>query len=309
MVVTAPMRSIALAGASLTRARRCRATRASQKAVGLHLGLRPTCKRTAFSGTIDIRVFSGGTRTRVGMHDESMSLALPSSWVQSHRPIRAAADGLWSAMAEADAGARYDGRAKAYDRVVGNAAYNRLVWGARTADYRRFAAEAVAAGEGPLLDAGCGSCVFTAAAYVATTRPVLLVDRSIGMLAAARDRLAWLNGGTPPPNCTFLQADLLDLPLRPAAFGAGLCMGMLHLFDDPAAVLARLAPLRAPGGRLFATSLVTDRAVGRAMLRALHRRGEVATPRDAATTLNAARQAFGDVAWIERRGSMAYVRA
>ena len=37
--------------------------------------------------------------------------------------------------------------------------------GLNPAAYRAFAAEAVATGSGPLLDAGCGTAVFTADAY------------------------------------------------------------------------------------------------------------------------------------------------
>ncbi len=54
----------------------------------------------------------------------------------------------------------YDRHAVMYDRVIGSPLYNRLIWRTRTADHTAFAAEAVAAGDG-LLDAGCGTAIFT----------------------------------------------------------------------------------------------------------------------------------------------------
>lgn len=111
-------------------------------------------------------------------------------------------------------GAPYDSRAAAYDRVVGSTLYNRLIWGASTDLYRAFARRAVASGDGPLLDAGAGSAVFTDRAYADTDRPLILVDRSLGMLEAARDRIAKRAGGSLPASVTLLQADANELPLR-----------------------------------------------------------------------------------------------
>lgn len=84
-----------------------------------------------------------------------------------------------------DVGAPYDRRAAAYDRLVANRLYNRLVWGTSPTAYRAFAAEAAADSEGPLLEVGCGTAAFTAGAYAATERYVQLVDRSRGMLERA----------------------------------------------------------------------------------------------------------------------------
>lgn len=45
------------------------------------------------------------------------------------------------------------------------------------ASYTDFAAEAVADSDGPVLDVGCRTAVFTADCYRSTDRPVILVDR------------------------------------------------------------------------------------------------------------------------------------
>ena len=176
-------------------------------------------------------------------------------------------------------GAPYDTRAAAYDRIVGSALYNRLIWGASTEQYRAFARRAVATGDGPLLDAGAGSAVFTAGAYADADRPLLLVDRSIGMLEAARDRIADHAGGRLPNSVTLLQADATALPLRDECIDTVLSMGMLHLFDDVAGHVAELGRVLGPGGTLFAMGLVAAQWPGRAYLRLLHRAGEVAPPR------------------------------
>lgn len=223
------------------------------------------------------------------------------------RALRPAADagGVLTALAAGAPPGAYDGHAALYDRVIGGRAYNRLIWGADVADYAAFAREAVAAAGGPLLDAGCGTAVFSAEAYRHATRPLVLVDRSVAMLQRAADRL----GATPAP-LTLAQADLLDLPFAPGGFATVACHGVLHVLDDPWPALAALAAQLAPGGGLYASMLVDDRRrIGARYLRLLHRRGEVGPPRSAADLAAAARGLFGDGATVERRGSMAYLRA
>ena len=220
-------------------------------------------------------------------------------------PVRPLGTGALSALPEGAPAGHYDGFARLYDRVVGSACYNRLLWGTDPADYRAFAVRAVTDGAGPLLDAGCGSAAFTAAAYAATARPVVLVDRSAGMLAAAGRRIAAAGG----PALPRVQADLFDLPFRPRAFGTVLSMGMLHLFDDAEALVGNLRAALAPGGRLFLTALVAATPVGRRYLAALHRAGEVARPRTFAQTRALVARATGVRVEAVRRGSMAYLVA
>ena len=199
-------------------------------------------------------------------------------------------------------GAPYDRHARLYDRVIGNRVYNRVAWGASPSGYTRFAADALTTGEGPLLDVGCGTAVFTAPAYRHATRPLVLVDRSLAMLARAAERLA----GVP---ATYVQADLHDLPFARGRFDAVACFGVLHVLDDPWAALGALRDQVAPGGHVFVSMLVADRPVGRAWLAALHRRGEVGPPRRADEPSAAARKCFGRSVDVRRRGSMAELRA
>ncbi len=218
------------------------------------------------------------------------------------RALRPVGPGVVSALPSQDEGAPYDRRAATYDRLVGSRAYNRLVWGASIADYEAFAAEALAAGEGALLDAGCGTLVFTADAYRRTLRPLVLVDLSLGMLRRAAERLAGAHAA-------FVQSDVLDLPFARNRFATVTCHALLHVLDDPWAALTALRDQLAPGGRLFASMLVSDRAPGRAFLAALHRAGEVGPLRSSDELAGAAEEVFGDSAEVDRSGSMAWLRA
>lgn len=218
---------------------------------------------------------------------------------RSLRPARAP---VVSALPAGDEGARYDRRAATYDRLIANRVYNRLAWGTSPAQYAAFAAEAVAASSGWLLDVGCGTATFTAADYRAARRPLVLSDRSLDMLERAAQRLE-------DAPAAFVQADLLDLPFSTGHFSTVACFGVLHVLDDPRAALAALRDQLAPGGQLFASVLVADRAVGRAYLSALHRAGEVATPLRAEQLAAAAEAVFSAPVRIQCTGSMAWLRA
>lgn len=229
--------------------------------------------------------------------------------VQSETDLWEARPGIASVLAPDADGAPYDSRAAVYDRIVGSSLYNRVLWGASPERYRTFARRAVASGDGPLLDAGAGSAVFTARAYAEADRPLILVDRSLGMLAAARDRIAELAAGTLPTSITLLQADANDLLLHGGSIETVLSMGMLHLFDDVTGHVKELGRVLAPGGALFAMALVAEEWPGRAYLRLLHRAGEVAPAR----TFDEMRDAIesGLVAAVQgvREGGMAFLTA
>lgn len=199
-------------------------------------------------------------------------------------PVRLA-ENIYSAVADGSSRIVYDKHAALYDRLIGNTLYNRIAWGTSPESYARFAQIAARSGDGVLLDAGCGSLVSTAEMHVNSGRPTILCDLSTGMLAAARDRIMKLAGGF-PDHLVLLQADLRQLPFRDGSFGAVLCPGMLHIFDDVEAVTAELARVSAPKARLHMSSLVAERWIGTRYLHALHRAGEVAIPRSARQLLD-----------------------
>jgi ubiquinone/menaquinone biosynthesis C-methylase UbiE len=224
------------------------------------------------------------------------------------RPIE---DRIWSMLPGGEVGQRYDGRAKLYDALIGSKLYNRIAWGTSPAAYSAFAQEAVRHATGPLLDAGCGSLVSTASVHAHSGRFTVLVDLSLDMLRAGRDRIRAL-AGCVPDHLHFLQADLRDLPFRPHAFDAVLNPGMLHLFADIETVTRELARVTARDGAIFMSSLVNDRRLGAHYLALLHKAGEIAMPRSfgqLVERLEAPSSGLAATLAARREGNMAFVTA
>lgn len=216
--------------------------------------------------------------------------------------LRDEGDGISSAIAAGSQAAPYDRHASFYDALIGSRLYNRVIWGAPITDYSAFAMEALRDGNGPFLDAGCGTAVFTASVYHNAHRPLVLVDRSLAMLRHAATRLSNVPA-------TLIQARLESLPFSRRSFETVACFAVLHVLDDPWTVLADLREHVAPGGRLFASMLVADGSrTSRRYLSMLHRRGEVGPPRYADDLQHAANEIFTQ-AVVSRTGSMAWLRA
>jgi len=202
------------------------------------------------------------------------------------RRIQEVDRGIFSALrANAPLG-RYDARGLAplYDNLIGSRLYNRLVWKADRREYGRFERHAIDSAEGWMLDAGCGSLVFTADVISrGSQRPIVLLDYSIEMLRRARRRLEKC-AGCVPENLILLQGDLFDLPFRPTTFTTVSAPFVIHLFQDVAPLIESLEHVLAPGAGLFVTSLISrpGSRFSNWYLQRLHKAGEVAAPRTAA---------------------------
>jgi len=170
----------------------------------------------------------------------------------------------------------YDRVASFYDLVMGNRYYNRLMWGYRVEDFASFCHHSLASStDGWILDAGCGSLVFTAKTYAGySERPVVLLDESIQMLRAAKSRLIRLTGGV-PQNMVFLHGDVLQLPFKPAGFRTVLSMNILHVLRDVERVLLELGNVMEEGGTMSLTSLIASNRFGDMYLKMLGRIGQV----------------------------------
>jgi SAM-dependent methyltransferase len=209
---------------------------------------------------------------------------------------------MWRIETELDgAGAPYDRRAAVYDRLVRSRMYNRVAWGCAPDDYADFAAEALAATSGPVLEAAAGSAAATAALHRRSGRPTVLVDLSREMLERAARRLAWDEPAV-PARIRLVQADLTALPFGPGRFTTVLALGAAHLFDDLDALVDPLRAQLAPGGALYVSGLVAETVRGRRYLDVLHRAGEVAAPR----TARELHDALGTPADFRLTGCMAY---
>ena len=208
-----------------------------------------------------------------------------------------------------DAGAPYDRRAAAYDRLVRSRLYNRMAWSASPQDYRAFAATAFASATGPLLEVAAGSAAATAYLHATSPRPTTLVDLSRAMLERAGRNIASAAGGAGgegalPGHVRLVQADLLALPPPGAPFTTTLGLGMTHLFDALPEVVEALRAQLAPGGELHLAGLVTGTRRGRRYLAILHRAGEVAAPKSARELWDE----LGRPADFKTSGCMAYAR-
>jgi ubiquinone/menaquinone biosynthesis C-methylase UbiE len=197
-----------------------------------------------------------------------------------NRSVRLLEPDIYSVLPEHSTRHHYDRRAALYDMVVGTRLYNSIMWGTSPRDFRAFVELALGSNlGGPFLDGGCGSLLFTAAAYSTSNRPIMAFDQSLAMLRRARKRLQNLSGGVPTHIC-LLQADLNDLPFKPQSFNTVLCLNVLHQFNEAADLFSNVCRLLRPDGRFYLTSLViNERVIGDWYLRALHLAREFVRPR------------------------------
>lgn len=181
------------------------------------------------------------------------------------------APGIWSALPAGERTAHYDNIARGYDLVVGNALYNRVVWGCPKQTYNEMAhAFLMASTTGPIIDFGCGSLVFTATGYRGVEDRLILFDRSLGMLRQGKKRL---------PSGQFLQGDAFAPPFGNGSFAGGMGWGMLHVFGTASDYLANLHRILSPGGTVaIGTLVLSGRTIGDRMLNLLHAKGEAALP-------------------------------
>lgn len=216
--------------------------------------------------------------------------------------------GIFSCLDRNDRHSSYDNKVNLYDRIVGNPFYNRLIWGNWPSNYRDFCRRALASQpDGIYLDAGCGSLVFTASMYAAaSSQPIILLDRSLGMLIKGRDRMRKLHG-TVPENIIFLQADIFHLPFPDHVINTIASFGVLHIFEDKLSLLTELERVKKNDGQIFISSLVGNNLIGREYLTLLAQANEVASPHSS-ETLSKLLSAMPCRYTINSIGNMAYIR-
>ena len=238
---------------------------------------------------------------------------IPDRWrevIDDGRTIRSVEEDIYSVLPESPQVHLYDRRAAMYDLVVGTRLYNRVMWGASLPDYLTFARQAVDASPTEMmLDAGCGSLLFTAQAYIDCERPIVAFDQSLHMLRRARSRLMTLAGYF-PTHIFLLQADISDLPFRPDSFHSVLCMNVLHHVADAGSLIANLKKLLVADGNLYLTSLVKGgRLIGDRYLNALFRWGDFVQPRTNVELETLIAINFRQSVSYRMQGNMAYARA
>jgi len=162
--------------------------------------------------------------------------------------VRLVEDDIYSVLPDVPHKHLYDRRAAAYDSIVSTWLYNRLMWGASPLDYVAFAREAVASHPaGQMLDAGCGSLLFTAQVYLGFGSGDHCL-RSVVADAEARACALDRTGRLRPRAYPLIASDLSNLVFRPENFHTILCMNVLHQFAGAAEMISKLKDLLADGG-------------------------------------------------------------
>ncbi len=134
----------------------------------------------------------------------------------------------------------YDREAAWYDETRGGAA--------RAGEAARAVLSLVPGGPQVILDLAGGTGI-VAELLSSGGAEVVVADRSHGMLARARERVPG----------RVIQADATRLPVRDASVDVVTAIWFLHLVDYPDGVLAEVARVLPPGGRLITT---VDKAAG-----------------------------------------------
>ena len=200
-----------------------------------------------------------------------------------------------------------DTRAAAYDRLVSMRWYSQIAWGVPPATHTDFIVRALTfETDGWALDVAAGSCLASASVYPKTSRPLIILDRSLEMLRRGMGRLRQLSGAI-PPHVVFLQADANALPFRSESMATVLCHGAFHVFPSPSAVCAEWSRVLGSGGFLYVSSLVRGRWLGDRYLGLLHSAGEVTQPRTPGEFAGFVEAKLEGSAQLEALGNFAYV--
>lgn len=104
-------------------------------------------------------------------------------------------------------------------------------------------------GDERVLDVGCGTGAL-AYALAPVVGEVVGVDSSEEYLAAAREHA--------PPGCTFARADAEALPFPYGDFDLVGCLRVLHHVRRPELVVAEIARVTRPGGRILLADQLGD---------------------------------------------------
>lgn len=146
--------------------------------------------------------------------------------------------------------AKYDLRSKYYEWLVSTNWFNIFHWNTLPKNYTKFAREPILEKSGSLIDIGCGGLSQTASLYVKTKNNCTLIDRSLGMLKVAEQRLSNQENKI-PQNIKILQSDAFNLPFQKESFDILCSFGTLHLFDDKERFLSEILKVLKTGGEFY----------------------------------------------------------
>ncbi|HPE58536.1 MAG TPA: class I SAM-dependent methyltransferase [Bacteroidales bacterium] len=203
----------------------------------------------------------------------------------------------------------YDAQAVQYDKLISSKLYNRLMWANLPKDYANFNRKAIKANkEGTIADIACGTLSFSADVYASVgPQDLYLCDLSYEMLRIGKERVQRLTSDD--SGFTFLRSDALNLPFTDGRIQTLICIGFIHVLDEPTALLKELHRVLKFGGGLYLTSLCTDRKFSARYLNLLHKKGHVSTPKHSSEVIKlVADQGFSSVS-SHVKGGMVYITA
>ena len=172
----------------------------------------------------------------------------------------------------------YDVQAIQYDRLISNSLYNRLMWGNVPKDYSNFCKKGLQySKDGIIADIGCGTLSFTHKEYAEyNSKDIFLCDLSYEMLKIGKNRI--LNSDQNLSKIKFLRSNALDMPFNDNTIETVLSFGLFHIFHNPSDLVREIVRILKSNGKLFLTSLCTDRELSAKYLNFLNKKGYVAKP-------------------------------
>jgi len=172
----------------------------------------------------------------------------------------------------------YDSQAVKYDKLISNGLYNRLMWGNSPKDYTNFCRQSInECDAGIIADIGCGTLSFTSKVYEEIhKRDLFLCDLSYEMLKIGKNRIKLANPEL--SKISFLRSDALNMPFVSKVIQTILSFGFLHVIDNPSNLISEFNRILMPEGKLYLTSLCTDRTFSAKYLNFLYKKGHVAKP-------------------------------
>jgi len=172
----------------------------------------------------------------------------------------------------------YDAQAVKYDKLVSNSLYNLMMWGNSPQNYTDFCKQGLQNSTGGVVaDIGCGTLSFTHREYAEYKgNDLFLCDLSYEMLKIGENRIQGINSDT--SKIKFLRSNALDMPFNDNTVDTVLNFGLFHIFDDPSSLLREIVRILKPNGKIFLTSLCSDRKISAKYLSFLHKKGHVSKP-------------------------------
>jgi len=201
----------------------------------------------------------------------------------------------------------YDTQAVQYDKLISNGLYNRIMWGNTPEDYSEFCKDGLKENsKGIIADIGCGTLSFTYKEYAELGSDSLyLCDLSYEMLKIGKNRIQ--NTGADLSKIKFIRSNALDMPFNDNTIDTVMTFGLFHIFNDPKSLINEIVRILKPNGKIFLTSLCTDRKFSAKYLNFLQKKGHVSKPKKSDEIRNIIEKSGIEIFNFRVKGGMAYI--